>query len=71
MSEWCNDCGADDGYTAGRTLPLLRDWLASGRGEVDWGWLLLLVQFLHTARGRDYFGGGLLPSHWLWGAAYS
>ena len=42
-----------------------------GRGEVDCGWLLLLAQFLHTARERDYSGGGLLLSHWLWGAAYS
>ena len=53
----------DDGYTAGRALPLLRDWLGSGRKEVDCGWLLLLAQFLHTARERDYSGGGLLLTH--------
>ena len=53
----------DDGYTEGRTLPSLRGRLAFGRGEVDCGWLLLLAQFLHTARERDYSGRGLLPGH--------
>jgi len=37
MSECCNDCGADDGYTPGRALPSLQDWLALGREEVDCG----------------------------------